>query len=219
MNNIFCLLKFGQEKYLKNLLYKGEVFFRPVEDYVNSDKDEVGDPNEGCIWIENGQFTSIKVNHQTLGFHEFKPVPDRLGKLNQSNLNFLSCSFFAITPNVFNESDNTFIIDNRISEFGTHALMIKEPYQLLGDIADELKRQNIEYEIDTVKYRDFNTEGRIELTPFDKSVDYSHQHELRIIRQNIDSKSKIISIGSVEEYVEIYESKDVLEMIWDITRK
>lgn len=217
MDDIFCLLKFGQEKYLNDLLQKGEVFFRPVEDYVNSDKDQVGDPNEGCVWIENGQFTSIKANHPTLGIHEFKPAPDQLGKLSQSNLNFLSCSFFAITPNVFTESD-TFIIDNRISEFGTHALMIKEPNKFLEDVANELKRQNIEYEIGTVKYRDFNIEGRIELTPFHKSNDYRHQHELRIIRRNIDNKAKTVSIGSIADYAEITETKYFMESVWSAKR-
>ncbi|MNJ84972.1 hypothetical protein D3C87_24360 [compost metagenome] len=217
MNNIFCLLKFGQEKYLRSLI-DGELYFNTVEHYVNSDKDQVGDPNEGCVWIENGQFTSIKANHPTLGFHEFKPVPNRLGKLSQSNLNFLSCSFFAITPNVFTESD-TFIIDNRISEFGTHALMINEPCKFLGDVANELKLQNIEYEIDIVKYRDFNTEGRIELTPFDKSNDYSHQHELRIIRRNVDNQAKTVSIGSIADYVEITETKYFLETVWSAKRK
>lgn len=217
MDNLFCLLKFGQEKYLRNLI-NGELYFNTVEYYVNSDKDQVGDKNEGCVWIENAQFTSTKANHPTLGFHEFKPVPNKLGRLSQSKLNFLSCSFFTITPDVFSESD-TFIIDNRISEFGTHALMIKEPYKFLEDVANELKFQNIEYEIGIVKYLDFNTEGRIELTPFDKSNDYRHQHELRIIRRNVDNQPKTVSIGSIADYVEITETKYFMEAIWNAKRK
>lgn len=217
-DHLICLIKFGKKRHLEKMLKDGEIYFNTVDSYTDSNEPERGDLNEGADWIENAQFTSVKVQHPTLGEHIFSPKKNELGKLIQYNFYYLSHSLFAITPNTFSKSD-VFQIDQRISEFGDSALMIIKPYELLRNIVTELKRQNVRYEIKGIEYQDLSQSGRIEMNPFIKDIEFAHQNEYRIIIENLSNASRSIHIGSMEDYTVLVDSKSMIETIWKAKRK
>jgi len=219
MNSLMCLIKFSKKKcHLDSLINSGEIFFNKVQDYAESNEPERGDSNEGAIWLENAQFTNIRVDHPTLGTFNFKPQKNTLGKITQYDFYYLSHSLYAITSDIFSESD-IFQISEKIKYFGEYALMIKQPYDFLNAIVSELERQKIQYEIKPIKYQDLSKEGKIDITPFVKDKEFYHQNEYRIIIENRDDKTKSIRIGSIADYCIQTDAQTMVEMIWEAKRK
>ena len=219
MNNLMCLIKFSKKKsHLENLINSGEIFFNKVQDYAESNEPERGDSNEGAIWLENAQFMNIRADHSTLGTFNLKPQKNTSGKITQYDFYYLSHSLYAITSDVFSESD-IFQISEKMKEFGEYALMIKQPYEFLNAIVSELKRQKIQYEIKPIEYQDLSKEGKFDITPFVKDKEFSHQNEYRIIIENRDNKTKSIRIGSIADYCIQIDAQTMVEMIWEAKRE
>lgn len=220
IENILCLIKFGQRVHMEKLLKYGELRFNLPKIY-NDDKDPVrGDELEGAEWIVNGGLTKLTANHPTLGFHEFIINPDSPSKLIQFHEFYLSYSLYAIT-NIHFSNSNTFQIDKRMNESTNYetAVIIKQPYKFLNEITGKLKSESYRYEADLIKYRNLNEFGTINITPFFKKEQHSYQNEYRIIVENMDNKPKTISLGPISEYCDMFDSQSVIEMIWEVKRK
>lgn len=216
MDKFFCFIKFTEKKFAEKLIKKGQIYFNLPSSFNNSDNKERVDKNEGAEWIDNSQIINIKVEHPTLGKFEFESIPNSVSKIVQYNYYFLSFSLYIITPALFN-NDNTHKIDSRMIEFGDTAVIIEEPYIFLNTIIAELKRQNLDYEINTVNYRNL-TNGKVELTPFDKKQEHKHHCEFRIIIKNTDNNPKTIEIGSIENYSRMTTSKSIIKSNWTAKR-
>ena len=216
MDKIFCFLKFTEKEFADKLLNDGEVYFNLPSSYNKLTENERGDDNEGAEWIDNSQIVHIRSDHPTLGTFEFKPVPNSPSKIVQYNYYFLSFSLYAITPDLFDNSD-TYKIDSRMREFGDTAVIIEEPYIFLNAIIAELKSKNLRYEIKPANYRDL-TNGRVDLVPFDKKQEHQHQCEFRIIIENTDNTAKTVKIGSIEKYSRLVSSESIIESIWTANR-
>lgn len=164
----FCIIKFGKKNRLESFLRKGELYFNTTKNLNDVTKfgTEQGDENEGAEWIENTQFAEIKVNHPKLGKFKFKPLPNQLGKLTQYNHNYLTCSFFILTTKDFKNSD-ILKVDEKMLEFGNHALIIKKPQIFIDSLITVLEEENLDYAAKKVEYKDLKTKGRIQMNPFD----------------------------------------------------
>lgn len=215
----FCIIKFGKKKRLKSLLNNGELFFNSTENLnkIQILNKEQGDENEGAEWIENVQFSEIKVNHPTLGEYKFKPVSNTLGKLTQFNHNYLTCSFFIITTNDF-ENSNILKVNEKMLEFGEYALIIKEPKIFLDNIIEALEFENFDYSARKVEYKNLNSEGRVQINPFIKKLEHRYQKEFRIIIKN-QLDPKLIQIKDIGKIGEIVTSKFIVESKWEAIRK
>jgi len=215
MDKIVLLVKFfREEEYADKFLKLGQVYFNVPTIYNESTNNEQGDINEGAEWIDNTTILSIKVEHPTIGIVELKPLKTEPSKVIQYNNYYLSFSLFMFTPDLF-DVDDSFRMDSRMIEFGDTAVIIEDPYKFLNSLTKELKNRNIKYEIKRVTYRDLST-GRVDLTPFDKKQEHSHQHELRVIIENFEDKAKPIDIGSIEHYCKIVKSSLLTEYPWNI---
>jgi len=214
VEQIFCLIKFGEKEHIEKLLKQGELYFNTVSTFSELKDKERGDVNEGAEWIKNAQVKKIKVEHPTLGSLELFPATNQLSKLVQYNFYYLSFSLYAITPRCF-EVTNKFQIDNRMLEFNDTALFIKEPYKFINSVVSKLKKDGIKYEANIVTYDDLCREGSLEITPFTKKIEHQHQMEFRIIIENTDNEAKVISIGSIEDYSVLLSSKSMIETIWE----
>lgn len=207
----FCLIKFGSEKHMESLLKNGELYFSTAESFKKSSNLERGDTYEGAEFIENFQMEKIKIEHKTIGTREFKTHPNKLTKFIQFNYEYLSYSLYAITPSLFENSENC-RIDKRMLEFGESAVLINDPGMFLKDVFSKLKEMgNNRNFADFVKYRDFGCNGKIDVNPFIKKIEYQHQNEFRIITENSDDKPKLIKIGSIEDYSHLLSSKYLIE--------
>ena len=214
----FCIIKFGKKNRLESLLRKGELYFNTTKNLNDSTKfgTEQGDENEGAEWIENTQFTEIKVNHPQLGEFKFNPLPNQLGKFTQYNHNYLTCSFFILTTKDFENSD-VLKIDEKMLEFGNYALVIKKPQIFVDRLIMALEMENVDYAAKKVEYKDLNTKGRIHISPFIKKIEHDYQKEFRIIIKN-QLEPKLIKIPKMNEISEIVTSKYIVESKWEVMR-
>lgn len=214
---IYALIKFGSEHNLKKLLETGELrFAHPLNDYHKSTNSERDDYFEGSQWVENidsNEILEIKCNHPTIGEFNFKPKKHKRLQLIQYDFLYLSLSFYAISENIFKNTDS-YKIDEKNLGFNKHAILITEPYRFLNSIIFELKKENIEYKMDFVKYKEFDKKGNITTGPFDKKDEHSHQMEYRIIIKNINDKAKFLEIGNISEYSHIVSSKSIIDTEW-----
>lgn len=215
---IFCLVKFGSKENMLKLINNGELRFSLSKEYNDLiDNPERGDLYEGAEWIENAEFKKIEVDHPTLGKYSFKPKKGKLGKLTQYNYYYLTYSLYAISASTFSDK-NIHKIDESHLEFGDSAVLIKEPYEFLNSITTELKKRQLQYEMNFVDYIDYNHEGKILTNPFTKKNDHLHQMEFRIIIENLKEEAEFITIGGIENYSQFLPSKTVVEMEWNAKR-
>ncbi|UWX55115.1 hypothetical protein NYZ99_00215 [Maribacter litopenaei] len=190
---ILFLIKFGQKKYLESLRNKGELYFKAAKAFNQIKKlnEAQGDSNEGAIWIENLKNIQTTLNHPKHGEFKFRSVPGTLTKLTQFNHNYLTCSFYAVTNKDFERSD-IFEVDERMSNFGGHALVISNPKMFIDSVFEYAEKDNIQLSAKTVTYEDLNREGRIELNPFVKKDIHKYQKEYRMVIKNSLDDSKIL---------------------------
>jgi hypothetical protein len=210
MSEIICLIKFGKKQHLEDLINNGILRFSPIKSFRDSEQKEQGDIFEGAFNIINEEFSKIEVKHPTLGNHTFKPVPKRLGRISQYNEDsFCLFSSYAITLDTFNNKDNH-TIDHKMLEFGEYALFIKEPYEFLNRIYQELNLLNINFKSNLADYIDLSKRGDIDLSFFNKTDELSHQLEHRILIKS-DDEPKYIQIGSLKEFCDISTATDMIK--------
>ncbi len=221
MEKLIVLMKFGEKEHIENLFNKGEIFFNTPLSYSESSERERGDIYEGAEWVENVQLSEISFNHPKIGVGKLTPAKNSLSRLIQYNTFFLSTSFYAITSKTFENTDQH-QINKRIVDFkgADAAIMIKDPIRFLNSITSKLKENRFQYEARIVKYRDFKIGGRVDLTPFEKDIDFVHQLEFRIIIENKENKpNNKVFIDSIAEYSLILDAKSMVELTWKVKRR
>ncbi|WP_396147422.1 hypothetical protein [Flavobacterium sp.] len=217
LNDCLMFVKFTQKKYAEKLI-NGEIFFNLPTYYNSSDNEEIGDNNEGAEWIDNSEVKSIRAEYAGNKIFNFTPIPNSISKITQYDNYFLSFSLYTIYKSAFNES-GIFKVDSKMknSNYDT-AIVIEEPFEFLKRIEEKLKLEKINYEMDSVNYKNLNI-GKIDLTPFDKKIEHSHQNEFRIIIENLNNSTKTINIGSIEKLCKIVPSEAIIESEMKVTNK
>ena len=216
-DTIFCLLKFGKQKYLKNLIDQGEIYFNSPKNFSESVIPEQGDKYEGSRWVQQiKEPIRVKLEHPTIGVFNFKTCGN--SELIEYNDNFLSYSLFAFTNKCFNNS-STFSIDNKIldCEDYTHCIVIKTPNQFLVSIQNVLNKSHIQYEGNLCEYKNIQKTGFHKTGVFVKDYnDFSNQKEFRItIAAKGNEKCKKIYIGNLSEYCVLVDAESfVKESVW-----
>ena len=216
---MFCLIKFGQKQYMENLLKKGEVCFNPIDEFRTSIEKERGDSNEGAISLQNVKVKEIKAEHPDLGTYVFKPAPNSVFRLmNFDDAGYLSFSSYAITLKTF-QKNNEHKISEKMLEFGEYAIVVKEPLKFINCILENLKDKNVLFKEGMIEYLNLSIEEKYDLSFFNKSEDFKHQEEYRIIFQSLNSERCLIYIGSIEEYAVIVKTEDLIKNKWSIVNK
>tara|TARA_R100001369_G_scaffold91850_1_gene134452 strand:- start:2743 stop:3408 length:666 start_codon:yes stop_codon:yes gene_type:complete len=205
---IIFLIKFGKKKNLESLLKNGELYFKSAKSFnkIKKSNNEQGDENEGAIWIENFRNIQITCNHPELGEYKFKSVPNQLSKLTQFNHNYLTCSFYAVTNRDF-EHTNILEVDDRMSSFGGHALIISNPKLLIDNVFNYAVKEKMQLSAKKVDYVDLTNEGRVEINPFVKKTDHSYQKEYRMVIKNSLDDSKVLYLKKLGENGTIIPTK------------
>jgi len=216
MEDILLFIKFTQKEFAEKLL-DGQIYFNIPSNYNEIENEEIGDKNEGAKWIDNSEIANIKCELDN-NVIDFKPISNSNFKIIQYDYYYLSFSLFTIYRSMF-ENNNTFRIDSKMQNTTyDSAIVIENPVAFLNTIIEKLKAEKIEYELKSVAYKNLNT-GIINLTPFDKKEEHSHQNEFRIIIRNLENSAKKIEIGSIKDYCKLVPAKMILEAEWTAKRK
>jgi len=114
--------------------------------------------------------------------------------------------------------DSNYKIDQRVKEFGTHFVIIKNVVKFLDLICEEIEKQNISYRAKIVSYYE-KEKINGEITLFDKSTEYEYQKEFRIVLYTNEIKPIALKIGNLSEIAEIFETKAIDDMKLEWTNK
>jgi len=203
-DTILGFLKIGSQENITDLYENGTVYMNTLEYFRRVEDGELrGDPNEGysdVVDIKNGGTFRIEGIDQ-----DFKFINARYGGYRKTGN--LYC-LYSISSRWFpNPLD--FRLDERNLDFGTHALIIKQPGVFIKKLEDELIKGGYNFKHGFVEYYE-NKVRLMNLTPFDKSNKYEYQKEFRFSVENEENEPLKINIGSMKSYAEIIEAKELL---------
>jgi hypothetical protein len=220
MNNIFCLVKFGQKVHLENLMNNGQMRFGAIDTFAQSKEKERGDKFEGALNMVNGQFLKIEYNNPDIGRGSFTPFPNTLGTIIHFTDNPYYCfSSYALTSGCFEDTDNH-KIDERMSEFGEYALVIKEPIIFFEQVKKKLADLNLKFAYKLIEYKDYKQEGNFVVTLFSKTDDLQHQFEHRILIQSEKTEKEIfLEIGSIADFCFLSRTDEMLQTEFNAKRQ
>jgi len=213
---MFCLIKFGTKEHMESLLNVGEIHFSPLINFYNSTEEERGDSNEGLIKLENVKIKEVKVEHPTLGTYVFKMDETSNSKMKTFiDEPYLCFSAYAITNRTF-ETSNEYTIDENMQKLGKYAVIINEPLKFINMVVTNLKQQGLFVGEGMVDYLNYSNREKYDLTFFNKSEEFKHQAEYRIIIRVPELESKQIHIGSIKNCANICKTEEFINTKWTI---
>ncbi|PVD49996.1 hypothetical protein DC498_21995 [Terrimonas sp.] len=201
-------LKFGQEEHINDLYYNGTIFMNAIQYFRKIEDGELrGDRYEGISRISNyppGQFEipalNFKGNYLALQIRE---AYDTVGG-NIFSLYCVSSHGWA--------NPNDFKIDEKIKQFGSHCLVVKDNVKFLSLIEERLKELKVRFNHSFVTYYDKDKVDR-EITLFEKPLEFEYQKEFRLYVERKSDKPFVFSIGSLTDIAEVYKAKDVVDTL------
>ena len=207
-HSIKMFLKFGEEKHINDLYRNGTIFMNAIQYFRKIEDDELrGDQYEGISKINNyppGQFEiaslNFKGNYLALQIRESYDTV--LGNI---------FSLYCVSSHGW-KNPNDFKIDEKIKNFGSHCLLIKDNVKFLSLIEEKLKELKLKYRHNFITYYDKDKVDR-KITLFEKPLEFEYQKEFRFYIERKSDKPFSFSIGSLKDIAEIYNSKDIVETL------
>lgn len=216
---LFCLIKFGNEEHLEELLKKGKLHFSSIQDLRKVEAENVeehfrNDRIEGVQMYRSIGPTNIKMTPSDNPNAPSITVPVQ-------NITYWSspefilgniCSFYAISESCF--KDNKLVpLDERMKLFGAHLIFISNVSEFNRRLKAALKKQQINAYNNFVEYFDEkNFVGDLHL--FNKRSRYDYQKEYRIYLETENKVAIDIYLGNLEDiaFVTPVESLNYLKM-------
>ncbi len=200
-------LKFGSEENIKELYEKGTIFMNSREFFRKiEDKELRGDSYEAAREIINygpGSFIIPSINHTVR--YENIHIPSYFSEV-WGNIYSLFCISPETTPEMFD-----FKMDERVMNFGTHCLVIKDIERFIQSMENKFEFLNYKYFWGIVKYYD-KTKINGKISVFEKPKEFCYQKEFRfyIEREGIDPI--VFYIEDLKEYSEIMKTKEIMDL-------
>lgn len=199
---IISFLKFGGEKEMTDLLENGTIYMNPINKFRSIEDNNLrGDSFEGIFKIWNlppGQFEIPQLNHKGnyLRMHITQSYQNVLGNIY---------SLYCISSYGF-ENPDSFSIDNRMKDFGSHFVFIKDLPEFFPLLKASLTLTGCKFFHGFVEYFDKNSiNGHISV--FQKPMEYEYQKEFRFFIERETTDPLIFSIGNLSHIAEIFKSE------------
>lgn len=218
---MFALLKFGQERNLRDFLNRGILYFsskQSLRGNIMEHSDNFRyDSLEGATLYESHDLGVIHLIKNPETGEEVK-IPTRQvtfsGKPTTVYGNIIS--FYAITDKSF--INNELIpINPKMKEFGSHFILIYNYQRFMNRVAAALDRIQLKHSLGKVEYFDEkNHKG--ELHYYHKRSGLSYQNEFRIHLNRQSTTPFKLKIGNLKEFAVICNSDtlDYLKIKLDI---
>ena len=199
-------LKFGQKKDIEDLYYNGTIYMSPIQSFREIEDNQLrGDLYEGISSITNypsGQFEIPSINYKGnyIAIHLKKSYPTVLGNIY---------SLYCVSSHGWSNPLD-FKIDQRVKNFGSHCLMVKDNQKFMGLIEAKLIQLNIKFHHGFVEYYDKKAVTK-EISLFEKPLEFEYQKEFRFYVERDSTEPFSFQIGSLAGIAEIYPSKIVVD--------
>ena len=213
------LFKFGSEKNMTDLLENGTIYFNTIDYFQRLEEQGLrGDNYEGTTKITNyHEYDNLKVTFTIPETGKKIPLNPTKFHLREflSDIKGNLYSMYCLRPKDIIDVED-FKIDKRVKEFGTHFVLIKDIGKFINQVCDELEKLKMDYRTKQVEYYEKDKiNGEISL--FNKMKNFEYQNEFRIVLYNDEMEPKILQIGSIKDFAEIFPTSalDTLEVKWD----
>lgn len=216
---IHLFLKFGEEKHIRALYERGEIYMNPLAHFRKLEQKERGDPYEGVSFIQNVEGEEIR---------EFRIEPPGIKPINLNPTRFQLKGYpdspvgnafclYMISSRDFQEH-TTHTISSRIREFGDSCLLIKDNEFFYREIKKALHRNGYRFAEGPVDYMDF-TKGELDIDPFKKHINFSHQNEFRFVIFREEADPIKLYIPPLIGKAELLPSEKIIEGLKGIIHK
>lgn len=212
-HTIKMFLKLGSLENITDLYENGTIYINTIEYFRKTEDSELrGDKYEGASEIINSLPGTFKIPEIEGEFkyeklHYKKSFEEILG-----NIYSLYCISSKGFPNPLD-----FQIDKKNLRFGTHCLMVKDNNYFFEKIKIELKNKGYEFNHGFVDYYDKEKVNK-KLTIFDKPNEFEYQKEFRFYVLNNEIEPIKIQIGSLKDYAEIIETRNLTELTLELKK-
>lgn len=205
---IKAFLKFGQEEHIRDLCENGTIFMNSVQYFRHIDDNCVrGDMYEGISKIKNyppGELEIKSLNYKG------KYLALQIRAAHETVLGNIYSLYCISSYTISNPLK--FQVDDRIKQFGSHALLIKDNPEFINRIEKRLQTMELPYRHGFVKYYDTNKKNGM-ISIFHKPKDYYYQNEFRFYVYRPTSEPLLINIGSLEGIAEMYKAEDIIDTL------
>jgi hypothetical protein len=193
---IVFLIKFGEEKWIDELLQNGTIYCNTIDYFRKVENDHLrNDKNECKSYIDQITLLKFKVGDKVVRFNS----PAQL----VTDDHFYDGNLFCITGIVREDINYALIkqiqvikLDQRLDEFGESALLIYNIPEFRKRLIKALKKSGYKYKFSPVQYKNFKTyQG--ELGPFIKSDEFNFQREMRMFIENTSNDPIVLKIGNL----------------------
>lgn len=209
-HTIVLLIKFGSEVDMRDLLERGTIYMNTIEFFRRIEDGQLrGDNYEGVTKIWNlpaGQFQIPEIDFKGnyISMHLSESYTKILGNIY---------SLYCISSHGF-EGPSDVKLDSRVSQFGTHGVIIKNLPAFFSRIETSAKLLGYSLKHDFVEY--YKKMGvNKEISIFEKPDDFSYQKEFRFfIHQNNQLPIKF-QIGCLKDIAEMV----TIDVLMNLTLK
>lgn len=216
-HTILMFLKFGEEKYMRDLFENGTIYMNQIDFFRKAEDGKLrGDKYEGVSEVFNYPPGQFKLTDSKTGafIHEG---------------NYLSlhtaCSYENVLGNIYSlfaissfgcEEPSTFKIDVDNKKFGSHCVMIKNLPEFLSRMKKAFNDKSIPFHGGFVHYYDrYTANGKIDL--FSKPLEYEFQKEFRFYADTEKETPLVLQIGSLSDIAEIRSTIEIVETLELVT--
>jgi hypothetical protein len=211
--------KFGSKENMTDLLENGTIYFNTIDYFQRLEGQGLrGDKYEGTIKITNfHEYEKLKVTITIPETGKRIPINPKKFHLREflKDIKGNLFSMYCLRPkDIIGIVD--FKIDQRVKEFGTHFVLIKDVGRFIDEVCNKLENTKMEYQTKQVEYYE-KDKINSDISLFDKMKEFEYQKEFRIVLYNNEMAPKIIRIGSLKEYAAIFpvDALDTLEVKWN----
>lgn len=209
---------FNQLEYAESFL-DGNIRFTPLK-YYTMIEDGRKDSREGLKLNLQSEKVKMIVRIKNKNI----PIKGIIGPITFSLDEVLDKKCLCLTINEYfidfkeenyKELDYSFkgITEEEIKKFGEYIVVILKPDIFIKRIVNYFKKNNINFEIKNVEYKDFSKfHGEIKNEGFVKDIKYKSENEYRILADIEKEGIETINIGSLKDIVQIVNYKEFKDM-------
>jgi len=168
------LFRFGEYKYLKKIIEKGEIYINPVLKHKKDNKNnQRGDKNENLQFCDNN--AKLYIND----------IPIDVGVKINSNINYYIYSLFFISNKDLMQNNIIKVPIDFIQKFGGSCILFRND-KIINQIVKKIIDKSLQPKWFPIEYVDLNNiQQRTNI--FIKDIEYKEQRELRIAAPTTDS--------------------------------
>lgn len=199
--------KFGAEKDMLDLLRNGTIYCNSLSYFAKEHKSGRYDTDELVVKVVT-KFDCKTVFYNEQGV-KMKIYSTQTKDVVMNPFGNLYCLY---SLNIDNVPVNSYHMFHRnMIDFGSHVVIIKNSYEFMRRLVDELGKSGIAHNKNFINYvsmKGFDGEKDF----FTKDIAYRHQKEYRIHLETNSTEPYCFSIGSIENIAEIEEVDNIKEL-------